>query len=420
MTTVGAARVWTGAQRQIAATLLDLAHQWGSLGDDGRTLLPAPMAELSARSGRSRNCGTVYAHIRALGDAVRPAHGQHGLLLDTAALAAIAGDATPGLRARHDRAATAGPYRPAATPPAADPPLPNPARTVPADISHVISVPEAVALARQLLACAAALLTACGLPQPPGLDPDLADHPRDPSRTNREIADQPRLTSSPDRREGGSFSKETPDKHLPPSLVPLPTQPVRDLREIRDAPSRTDHHPADPPPATARTPAQVEDLVQPLIDAANRCGLLGITDLAGLVAALAPYHDSQIRHAVNTTARMVRHGRVTSSPIGWLTTKARQADPDFFPATPPADHPPPAPTEPEAEPPDQADLEAETAVVGLEADPDRHHQQLAELDTHIRRHTTGASTQRRLFANPRLLHASRVNAWRQLHPSHFP
>ena len=85
------------------------------------------MAELSARSGRSRNCGTVYAHIRALGDAVRPAHGRHGLLLDTAALAAIAGDATPGLRARHDRAPTAGHYRPATPPPASDPPLPNPA-----------------------------------------------------------------------------------------------------------------------------------------------------------------------------------------------------------------------------------------------------------------------------------------------------
>ena len=127
MTNLGPARVWTGAQRQTAATLLDLAHQWGSPSDDGRTLLPTPMAELSARSGRSRNCGTLYAHIRALGDAVRPAHGRHGLLLDTAALDAIAGDATPGLRARHDRAPTAGHYRPAAPPPASDPPLPNPA-----------------------------------------------------------------------------------------------------------------------------------------------------------------------------------------------------------------------------------------------------------------------------------------------------
>ena len=220
MTTVGAARVWTGAQRQMAASLLDLAHQWGSPGDHGRALLPTPMAELSARSGRSRNCGTVYAHIRALGDAVRPAHGRHGLLLDTAALAAIAGETTPALPARHDHAPTTNHYRPAATPPPSDPPLPHPAATLTGDISQVITVPEAVALARQLLACAAALLTACGLPQPPGIDPDLADNPRNPSRTNREIADHPRPASPPDRREGGSFSKETPDKHLPPSLIP--------------------------------------------------------------------------------------------------------------------------------------------------------------------------------------------------------
>ena len=103
MTNLGPARVWTGAQRQIAATLLDLAHQWGSPGDDGRTLLPTPMAELSARSGRSRNCGTLYAHIRALGDAVRPAQGRHGLLLDTAAL-------DRHRRRRHPR--PAGPPRP--------------------------------------------------------------------------------------------------------------------------------------------------------------------------------------------------------------------------------------------------------------------------------------------------------------------
>ncbi len=165
----------------------------------------------------------------------------------------------------------------------------------------------------------------------------------------------------------------------------------------------------------------MKDLVQPLIEVANRCGLLGITDLNGVAAALAPYDDSQIRHAVNTTARMVRHGRVTSSPIGWLTAKARQADPDFFPPSPPADPSPPASAQPDpTQPPQLADLEAETAVTELEADPDRHHQQLAELDSHIRRHTTGLNTQKRLFASPRLLHASRVNAWRQLHPPHPP
>ena len=112
MSAVGPARVWTGAQRQMAASLLDLAGHWGTPGVDGRTLLATPMAELSARSGRNRNCGTVYAHIRALGDAVRPAQGQHGLLLDTDALTAIAGDASPALRARHDRPPTTSPTGP--------------------------------------------------------------------------------------------------------------------------------------------------------------------------------------------------------------------------------------------------------------------------------------------------------------------
>ena len=72
MTNLGPARVWTGARRQTAATLLDLAHQWGSPSDDGRTLLPTPLAEISARSGRGRNCGTLYAHIRALAERSAP------------------------------------------------------------------------------------------------------------------------------------------------------------------------------------------------------------------------------------------------------------------------------------------------------------------------------------------------------------
>ena len=73
-----------------------------------RTHPPADphQAEHSARSEHGRNSSALHAHIPALGDTVRPAHRQHGQLLDTAAPAAIAGHATPSQRARHDPAPT--------------------------------------------------------------------------------------------------------------------------------------------------------------------------------------------------------------------------------------------------------------------------------------------------------------------------
>ena len=88
----------------------------------------------------------------------------------------------------------------------------------------------------------------------------------------------------------------------------------------------------------------MEELIQPLVEAARRCGLLGITDLPGLTDALAPYDDSQIAYAVATTTRMVRHGAIKKSPLGWLVKKARQTDPDFFPPATPQPDPQPAPS----------------------------------------------------------------------------
>ena len=162
----------------------------------------------------------------------------------------------------------------------------------------------------------------------------------------------------------------------------------------------------------------MEELIQPLVEAARRCGLLGITDLPGLTDALAPYDDSQVAYAVATTTRMVRHGAIKKSPLGWLVKKARQTDPDFFPVAKPQPDPPTcASPQPEPnEPASPTDLEAETTVRTIEADPQQHAEQLDVLDNHIRRNTPSPRIQKQLFANPLALHASRVTAWRQLHP----
>ena len=65
-------RPWTPAQRHMAADLVALGTEHGQRRADGRVVVPLPLAEVSARTGRGRNCGTVYAHARALRPAVAP------------------------------------------------------------------------------------------------------------------------------------------------------------------------------------------------------------------------------------------------------------------------------------------------------------------------------------------------------------
>ena len=83
---------WTPAQRHMAADLVAIATEHGQLRADGRVVIPLPLAEVSARTGRRRNCGTVYAHARALRPAVVPNPGSSGLVLDLVALSLIAGE----------------------------------------------------------------------------------------------------------------------------------------------------------------------------------------------------------------------------------------------------------------------------------------------------------------------------------------
>ncbi len=125
-------------------------------------------------------------------------------------------------------------------------PAPQPGRTVPADISQVVTVPEAVALARQLLACAAALLTACGLPQPPGIDP------RSRGSSARPVADQPRKSRTirdahllPTEGREGAFQKKPLIKtSLPPSSRYL------------NSPSATSARSATPPRGSSTAPTR--------------------------------------------------------------------------------------------------------------------------------------------------------------------
>ena len=141
----------------------------------------------------------------------------------------------------------------------------------------------------------------------------------------RNVADGSRVT---DRREGGRDLQKTPGKPLPPS-----SHPVRGIREgaavLPDA-GLADPGLTGPRQAEARSKVRLLELVGPLVRLAERANLVGLTDVHRLADALGPYTDEQIRHAVDKTAALARHGTVTS-PIGWLIAKAGQGDPLFYP-----------------------------------------------------------------------------------------
>ena len=167
-----------------------------------------------------------------------------------------------------------------------------------------------------------------GIPHPPGIAPGLADDPRDRSRADREVADvrDPHLLPT-EGREAEIF-KETPDKPLPSSLTSSRDSPSARRRVLPDA-GLADRWPPPPSPSDARSKLRwrTSSAARP----PGRAGQsVGLTDVDRLADALGPYTDEQIRHAVDKTAALARHGTVTS-PIGWLIAKAGQGDPDFYP-----------------------------------------------------------------------------------------
>jgi hypothetical protein len=317
-----APRRYTPTQRSLAASLLAMSEPLAG-PDDKTVVLPVT---LSARSGRSRTCGTVYAHARALGQAVTRAPGQAGWLVDLPALRAIA----------HHQPQ---PFGPTAPPTPAAPTLPrthgsaNPASEVLALLRDVLRLaerlldsPNAAAVADADQLNARLRDTIAGLEPTPTRD-DPAIDSRKTSRNSRETAN---LSRSPDQREGESFSQEVRAKTLSPSLND--TTP-RDATASR--PSRTAPAPASSGgQPMARPNSDLEALLGPLVRFAQRNGLVGITDRTAAATALAPYSDEQIRHAVNQTLALTKAGIVTDSPVGWLIAKARNNNPDFFPNPP--------------------------------------------------------------------------------------
>ncbi len=180
------------ARRTVAASLLEMSSQIGCVRGDGMVFLPAPLAEVSAQSGRRRNCGTVYHHVRALGDAVPRVPGQTGMLLDVRASRAIAGESptlsSPKAVARLDRtgphwagSGLAGKLHP-----------PVDALAAPTPLS---GVSELVGLVRDVVALVYRLVERC--------DSAEVDELRSEVDRLTAVADGPRPGDRPDQREGG-------------------------------------------------------------------------------------------------------------------------------------------------------------------------------------------------------------------------
>ena len=142
-----------------------------------------------------------------------------------------------------------------------------------------------------------------------------------------------------------------------------------------------------------------------------------------MLEALRPYRRRQVLAAVALVARQVRAGKSTA-PFGLLVVKARDGDPDYFPADPPAvgagsrSRPPTPARLPCAE--DETDAEAVAAVAALEADPARAAE-LAALDEDLRAvKGLSASLAERVFRDPALLRSYRRHAWRERRPPEPP
>lgn len=82
---------------------------------------------------------------------------------------------------------------------------------------------------------------------------------------------------------------------------------------------------------TCRRDGDLRQLLEPLDEMSRRCGVVGVTSLAGIELALRPYDDDQVRHAVALITRRLRVGDPIGSPFGLLTKKARDRDTAYFP-----------------------------------------------------------------------------------------
>lgn len=158
---------------------------------------------------------------------------------------------------------------------------------------------------------------------------------------------------------------------------------------------------------------EVISLVAPLQDTARRCGLVGLTDSRGLVEALSPYSQDQIRHAVRLTARLVEAGSVRS-PLGWLVNKARQGDPDYFPAKIPTSTSRAAPASAGTEDPAWEAAEARVSELELSPHDPNSRAALARLDAVVAERASVAGGLSERLTSRVDAHTSRVLAWCEL------
>lgn len=125
---------------------------------------------------------------------------------------------------------------------------------------------------------------------------------------------------------------------------------------------------ADRGPVSAEDRARVLEAIEPLASLCKRLNKTGVTDEAGVVAALAEFETDQIRHAVSMVCKQTRDNADIHSPFGLLVRKAQANDANYFPADPPRR---PRPAEPEPAPRSAPDHAHETKAPLRSSDPKR-------------------------------------------------
>ena len=210
-------------------------------------------------------------------------------------------------------------------------------------------------------------------------------------------ADPRRFVADPRISEGQSVSHDLDLPKNNPTDSLTPPQDPRIRETVIDRASRDR--------GSAKTSSEeIDDLVQPLLAVADKCGLISITDRAGLHEALAQYHPPAIRHAVTQVTRMTKAGQIRS-PFGWLITAARRGDPDLF-TNPAAPASPGTATSPPAI--EALDIAAEHALATAEPS------ELARIDAYVRNAPHNTPILSRILHHPDALHAARIAAWHAL------
>lgn len=357
--------------------LIDVVARHGSPAPDGTFRLPDSQAALAAADGCTPS--TIQARISVLE--------AQGLVISRRPLTVRlpVGLTVPSPTARPDR------HRPDRRT--------EDDRTTPgsADVTATHEPDEHLG---HLLAANAALAAALvARPTPELIDAQRAivsAIQRDSRVRDAPAADPRRIVADPRLAERQSVSEdlELPRNNRPDSLTPPLDPRIRETAVDRASRDR----------GSAKTSnEEIDELVQPLLSIADKCGLISLTDRAGLHEALAQHGPPAIRHAVTQVTRMTKAGQI-HSPFGWLITAARRGDPDLFTDPVASTRPGTSASEPTFEVDDAAEHALATA------DP----AELARIDDYVRNAPHNAPILTRILHQPDALHAARIAAWHAL------